>query len=65
MAQVYPLLLDTNYRESGWVGIFWALLAEADLRLLRVALVDAADGARGSSRGEAGQSVGRPGGDFG
>ena len=65
MAQVYPLLLDTNYRESGWVGIFWALLAEADLRLFRVALVDAADGARGSSRGEAGQGVGRPGGDFG
>ena len=29
VAQVYPLLLDTNYRESGWVGIFWALLAEA------------------------------------
>jgi hypothetical protein len=28
MAQVYPLLLDTNYRESGWVTIFWALLAE-------------------------------------
>ncbi len=28
-AQVYPLLLDTNYRESGYVGIFWALLAVA------------------------------------
>jgi len=25
----YPLLLDTNYRESGWAGAFWALLAEA------------------------------------
>ncbi len=29
IAQVYPLLLETNYRESGWVGIFWALLAVA------------------------------------
>jgi len=28
-AVFYPLLLDTNYRESGWVGAFWALLAEA------------------------------------
>ncbi|MDR3753026.1 MAG: hypothetical protein P4K93_16845 [Terracidiphilus sp.] len=28
-AAVYPLLLDTNYRESGWAGFFWALLAEA------------------------------------
>ncbi len=27
-AVFYPLLLDTNYRESGWVGIFWALAAE-------------------------------------
>jgi hypothetical protein len=25
----YPLLLDTTYRESGWVGFFWALLVEA------------------------------------
>ena len=29
VAQVYPLLLDTNYRESGWVGIFWRVLVEA------------------------------------
>jgi hypothetical protein len=29
IAQVYPLLLNTNYRESGWVGIFWGVLAEA------------------------------------
>jgi hypothetical protein len=28
-AAFYPLLLDTNYRESGYVGAFWALLAEA------------------------------------
>jgi hypothetical protein len=28
-AAFYPLLLDTNYRESGWVGFFWAGLAEA------------------------------------
>jgi hypothetical protein len=28
VAQVYPLLLDTNYRESGAMAIFWALLAE-------------------------------------
>jgi hypothetical protein len=28
-AVFYPLLLDTNYRESGYVGAFWALLAEA------------------------------------
>jgi hypothetical protein len=28
-AVFYPLLLDTSYRESGWVGAFWALLAEA------------------------------------
>jgi hypothetical protein len=28
-AVFYPLLLDTNYRESGWAGLFWALLAEA------------------------------------
>jgi hypothetical protein len=28
-AVVYPLLLDTNYRESGWAGLFWAGLAEA------------------------------------
>jgi hypothetical protein len=28
-AAFYPLLLDTNYRESGWAGLFWALLAEA------------------------------------
>lgn len=28
-AVFYPLLLDTNYRESGWAGFFWALLAEA------------------------------------
>lgn len=28
-AVFYPLLLDTNYRESGWAGAFWALLAEA------------------------------------
>lgn len=27
-AAFYPLLLDTNYRESGWSGFFWALLAE-------------------------------------
>ncbi|HUW97341.1 MAG TPA: hypothetical protein VMV40_00670 [Acidiferrobacter sp.] len=25
---VYPLLLETDYRESGFVAIFWALLAE-------------------------------------
>lgn len=29
VAVVYPLLLDTNYRDSGWAGAFWALLAEA------------------------------------
>ena len=29
VAQVYPLLLDTNYREGGWAGILWAVLAEA------------------------------------
>ena len=28
-AVFYPLLLDTNYRESGYVGAFWALLAES------------------------------------
>jgi hypothetical protein len=28
VAVVYPLLLDTNYRESGYAGAFWALLAE-------------------------------------
>ena len=28
-AAFYPLLLDTNYRESGWVAAFWALLAES------------------------------------
>lgn len=28
IAQVYPLLLETNYRNSGWAGIFWALLFE-------------------------------------
>ncbi len=28
VSQVYPLLLKTNYREGGWSGIFWALLAE-------------------------------------
>jgi hypothetical protein len=28
-AVFYPLLLDTNYRESGYAGAFWALLAEA------------------------------------
>jgi hypothetical protein len=28
-AVFYPLLLDTNYRESGYVGAFWLLLAEA------------------------------------
>jgi len=28
-AVFYPLLLDTNYRESGWAGFFWALLVEA------------------------------------
>ena len=28
VAMVYPLLLDTNYKESGWAGAFWALLAE-------------------------------------
>jgi len=28
-AVFYPLLLDTNYRESGYVGAFWALLVEA------------------------------------
>jgi hypothetical protein len=29
VAVVYPLLLDTNYRDSGYAGAFWALLAEA------------------------------------
>jgi hypothetical protein len=29
IAQVYPLLLNTNYREGGWAGIFWALLVVA------------------------------------
>ncbi len=28
-AVFYPLLLDTNYRESGYVGAFWTLLVEA------------------------------------
>jgi len=28
VAQVYPLLLDTNYRDSGWAGIICALLVE-------------------------------------
>jgi hypothetical protein len=28
-AQVYPLLLDTKYREPGFMAIFWALLIEA------------------------------------
>jgi hypothetical protein len=28
-AVFYPLLLDTNYRESGWVGFFWTLVVEA------------------------------------
>ncbi len=28
-AAFYPLLLDTNYREGGYAGAFWALLAEA------------------------------------
>ena len=28
IAQVYPLLLDTSYREGGWMGIFWAIVAE-------------------------------------
>jgi hypothetical protein len=28
-AAFYPLLLDTTYRESGYAGAFWALLAEA------------------------------------
>lgn len=28
-AVFYPLLLDTNYRDSGWAGAFWILLAEA------------------------------------
>jgi hypothetical protein len=28
-AVFYPLLLDTNYRESGWMGFFWALVVEA------------------------------------
>jgi hypothetical protein len=28
-AVFYPLLMDTNYRESGYVGAFWALLAES------------------------------------
>ncbi len=28
-AQVYPLLLETKYREPGFIGIFWGLLAEA------------------------------------
>ena len=27
-AAFYPLLLDTNYRESGYVGAFWTLLVE-------------------------------------
>jgi hypothetical protein len=27
-AVFYPLLLDTSYRESGWAGAFWVLLAE-------------------------------------
>jgi hypothetical protein len=27
-AVFYPLLLDTNYRESGWAGFYWALVAE-------------------------------------
>ncbi len=27
-AAFYPLLLDTNYRESGWSGIFWIGVAE-------------------------------------
>lgn len=27
-AQVYPLLLDTKYRESGFVAIFWGMLVE-------------------------------------
>jgi hypothetical protein len=27
-AVVYPLLLDTNYRDGGYAGAFWALLAE-------------------------------------
>ena len=27
-AAFYPLLLDTNYRESGYAGAFWALLVE-------------------------------------
>lgn len=29
VAVVYPMLLDTNYRDSGYAGAFWALLAEA------------------------------------
>lgn len=28
-AVFYPLLLDTNYREGGYAGAFWALLVEA------------------------------------
>jgi hypothetical protein len=28
-AQVYPLLLDTKYRESGFMAIFWGMLVEA------------------------------------
>ncbi len=28
-AAFYPLLLDTNYRESGYVAAFWVLLVEA------------------------------------
>lgn len=28
-AVVYPLLLDTNYRDSGYAGALWALLVEA------------------------------------
>ncbi len=28
-ARVYPLLLETKYREPGFIGIFWGLLAEA------------------------------------
>lgn len=28
-ARIYPLLLDTKYREHGFIAIFWALLVEA------------------------------------
>lgn len=28
VAVVYPLLLDTNYRDSGWAGVFWVVVAE-------------------------------------